>query len=84
MEIKTYKCDIKGCKGIVGNHKEHPGVQVPMQVIFTTEQNEGRSTKPYFETIKLDLCDKCFSNTLNGNYIFASGAMGHNEYYFRR
>lgn len=54
-----------------------------LDVIFTTDQEEGRSCKPYLSKEKLDICNKCYSILLEGNYIFASGAMGHNKYWFK-
>lgn len=56
-----------------------------MQLIFVTEQTEGHITDPYFASDqKIDLCVKCWEKALNGNYIFAAGAQGYNEYYFKR
>lgn len=53
-----------------------------MQVVFTTEQNEGRAITPYFDNVKIDMCKGCYEKALSGVYIFATGAMGHNDYYF--
>lgn len=55
-----------------------------LSVIFTTEQTEGRSIKPYISTEKLDWCKKCEENILKGNMVFAQGAQGYNIYYFER
>lgn len=55
-----------------------------MQVIFTTEQTEGRSCSPYFSQETIDLCDNCLNTCLSGKYIFADGAMGHNSFYFKK
>lgn len=52
------------------------------QVIFTTEQTEGRSCNPYLQLVDIDLCDECKEHLLKGNYIFAEGAQGYNKYYF--
>ena len=77
MKETKYICDV--CQ----DHTEYQkGLGV--QVIFETEQNEGRSSKPYLQDVELDLCEWCMRNILRGNYIFASGAMGHNKYYFKR
>jgi hypothetical protein len=54
-----------------------------IQVIFTTEQEEGRTSPAYLSMTKLDLCCDCFMKVLNGNYIYAQGAMGHNSYEFK-
>ena len=76
MILTKHKCDVCGLDAI---HK-----QESMQVIFHTEQNEGRSSEPYFDHVKLDLCDECFNKCLNmGTYIHAAGAMGYNDYFFR-
>jgi hypothetical protein len=32
---------------------------------------------------KLDLCLICMARILNGNYVFGSGAMGHNTFTFK-
>lgn len=79
MEIIKTKtiCDVCGAE--TGNKK------IDIQVIFTTEQNEGRSCKPHLCNEKLNLCNKCLNNVLdNGNYIYANGAMGCNTYFFRK
>lgn len=75
MKIIKTVCDV--CK------KETSGDKFDIQVIFTTEQNEGNSCEHYLENKKLNLCDGCLNNILyNGNYVFAEGAMGHNKYSF--
>jgi len=78
MKITTtiVKCDILDCGK--ENSKEHK-----LQVIFETEQTEGRSCKPYLSNELVDLCDECFSKVLKGQYIFAYGAQGYNKYYFK-
>jgi hypothetical protein len=78
MRIEEYICDIKNCQ----NKAEHK--QKPIQVIFTTEQTEGRSIEPHLSYEKIDICDKCLHTILKGNYIYASGAMGHNDYVLGR
>ena len=56
-----------------------------LQVIFTTEQNEGRPCKPYLSYPEaLDLCDDCLDKIMKGNYVFASGVQGYNDYYFKK
>lgn len=72
-------CDIDKC----GNYLLKQGEQ-PIQVIFTTNQTDGYPAKEnYFSSYKLDLCDECRSHLLNGHYIMAHGAQGHNTYYFK-
>ena len=77
MEIIKTICDV--CDEETRNGK------IDIQVIFTTEQNEGLLCKPYLCNEKLNLCNKCLNNALyNGNYIYAKGAMGQNTYFFRK
>lgn len=64
------------------NVKEDIGIQV----IFTTEQTEGRSVKPYLtpDLHKLDLCEDCLDTIIeDGKYLYGRGAMGYNKYEFR-
>ena len=73
--IEKVYCDI--CNEKATTHKA-------LQVIFTTEQTEGRPCKPYLNFPKeLDLCDNCLGKIMEGNYVFASGAQGYNDYYFK-
>lgn len=52
-----------------------------LQVIFTTEQTEGRSVKPYLEIVRLDVCYDCNDHIVKSKeYVVASGAMGQNNY----
>ena len=67
------KCDVCGSDG---------AKQTEMQIIFTTEQSDGRGIKPYFCIDKFDLCIACLDTALTGRYIFASGAQGYNHYWF--
>lgn len=76
-KIEEIKCDICSCD--ISKAKE----PIRMQVIFTSDQTEGRASKPYFDYNNLDLCENCLSSVLSGNYIFAYGAQGHNIYYFK-
>ena len=77
MKIETYRCDIDNCNNDVDT------IGMSVQVIFTTDQTEGRPTINHFSTDKLDLCNDCKGRLLNGNYIFAHGAQGCNTYYFK-
>ena len=79
MKTEKWTCDIDGCNN-PAKHKEFG-----LQVIFTTDQTEGRSCDPYLSHVVIDLCHGCMTNILKyGKYIFAHGAMGHNTYYFRK
>lgn len=75
--IEEVYCDI--CHERANNHKK-------IQVIFSAEQTEGHECKPYVDEFlwPLDLCDKCLGRILDGNYVFASGAQGYNDYYFKK
>lgn len=54
---------------------------IQMQVVFTTEQNEGRAVKPYFEIKRIDICAVCYNRVLDSKrYMTATGAMGYNDY----
>lgn len=69
-------CDV--CKEETNNE------EIDIQVIFTTEQNEGKPIPPHLCSEKLNICDRCMDRILiDGKYIYASGAMGSNIYEFR-
>ena len=70
------RCDVCGAQ----NAK-----QIELDVIFTTEQTEGRSCKPYLKRNKIDICDECKDKILKGGvYIHAAGAQGYNKYFFKK
>lgn len=72
-------CDI--CKKQINTDNQEK-FNHELTVIFTTEQTEGYSVKPYLRTQKLDICPECMNKILEGNMVFAKGAQGINEYYF--
>ena len=74
--MKKYICDI--CKAKDASEKG-----VSLQVIFDTEQTEGRGCPPYLSMVDVDICKDCYQKILGGNAVFASGAQGYNDYYFR-
>lgn len=78
-DVQTrFYCDV--------DHSHHNAVhqQIQIQVIFTTEQTEGRSVaRPYLTMETLDLCDECMRNLMMGHYLFGEGAQGHNRYHFK-
>lgn len=76
MRKETFVCDIDGCS----NTPDKENLNIAIQVIFTTEQTEGRGCEPYLSDEKLDICKSCLNKVLKGNYIFAYGAMGYNTY----
>lgn len=71
--IEKYFCDI--CKKETNNITTKT-----IQVIFQTEQTEGRNCKPYLSNVNLDICPECFKKILNGKAVLAWGAQGYNEY----
>lgn len=75
MKKEITYCDV--CK------KETHIKEKPVPVIFITERTEGRSCKPYIEFNKIDICSECDKRVLEGNFIYGSGAQGHNQYGFR-
>jgi hypothetical protein len=75
MQLVKYYCDV--CR-----RKETNGSKEKIQVIFTTEQTESRSCVSYLYMATLDICQDCMYKILQGNYLYAQGAMGDNTYYF--
>jgi hypothetical protein len=76
MKETIVHCDIEDMKhgGKVALHS--------VSVVFTTEQDEGRATKPYLEIKDIDICESCFSfMTEKYRAIMAQGAMGYNKYF---
>lgn len=89
MRHESYRCDV--CKATISTAMEDinkkdgakKSFQHAMQVIFITETCEGYPCKPYFANQSLDLCKGCLDCALGGKYIFAKGAQGYNEYFFK-
>ena len=77
MKKETYFCDV--CEKQVPAKLEEKKIQV----IFHTEQTEGRGVKPYLSDQKIEICDDCYGKILKGNYLHGTGAMGYNKYGFR-
>jgi hypothetical protein len=76
MKKEIWSCDV--CK------KEGRIEAIEIQVIFTTDQTEGRSISPYLSREKVEICQDCMNKILQGNYLFAHGAQGYNTYYFKQ
>ena len=80
MKIETLKCDIDDLK--------HDGdvLHKDLFVMFDHDQEDAKSTmKPYFQNIKLDICESCFEYmTKNRRIVYAYGAMGYNKYYLKK
>lgn len=76
--VVTITCDV--CKDEMSSiHKDE---KTRLSVVFTTEQTEGRPTRPYLTSQDIDICNKCMQNILEGKMLFGQGAMGYNTYYF--
>ena len=77
MKKTTMFCDVCKEEAKVAEEKK-------IQVIFTTDQTEGRGTTPYLSIEKIDICQKCNDKILRGNYLIGSGAQGYNNYSFKK
>lgn len=75
MKIEYHKCDIDKCES------KATYINVAHNVIFHTEQTEGRYSDPYFEPSKLDLCLEHMGELIVGKTVHAHGAQGYNTYY---
>ena len=77
MKIEIFKCDV--CKKEVEELKMHTNYKLP--VIFTTDQTEGRSRKPYLDYKKVDICFECYNKMIKERkFVTACGAQGYFEY----
>lgn len=53
-------------------------------VVFTTNQDDGKSTNPYIELVELDMCSECEKYMIDHREMpLASGAMGYNTFEFK-
>lgn len=80
MTKNTLVCDLKDC----GKEWEKPEKyqQRTMQVVYTTDQTEGRCVEPYFENLKLDICPDCMGKIMKSRrYLEAHGAQGYHNVY---
>lgn len=78
MKQEIFKCDIYGCEAPCDDKI------IKVTVVFTTDQTEGRGVSPYLSLEKLNLCEEHLNEILiDGKMIFAEGAMGYNNYYFK-
>jgi hypothetical protein len=73
----TKNCDI--CNVLI-NASQKPTV---IPVVFTTEQTEGRSTKPYISMQSMDICEKCLHKLIYEFPLLGQGAQGYNTYSWR-
>jgi len=76
----TISCDIAGCT--VDNIQAQLKL-LNIEIIFITDQTEGRSTKPYLSNETMDICSACMDKRLSGESIWGHGAQGSNTFYFK-
>lgn len=76
--VETIVCDL--CE----SELPEPHNAVPILTRWNNEQTEGRPSKPYLETHKLDLCELCYKKYMDNIPIRAEGAQGHNKYFWNR
>ena len=79
MKKETYHCDI--CAEEVPKPDEKSRA---FQVIFTTEQTEGRRVRPHLSYEIIDICNECMDRILKGEAVYGAGAQGHNNYFFEK
>lgn len=77
MDKTTTYCDIEGC----GKESEYMRPRRDMQIIMTTETDEGHKCDPYIVHLDIDICQTCYAKILLGAAIFGEGAQGHNKYH---
>lgn len=75
MKTEIITCDLCKSRELVAKDS--------IQVIFTTEQTEGRSVPHHLSLEAFDICGECKIHLLEGNYIYGSGAQGYNKYWFK-
>lgn len=77
MKVTKIYCDIHKCVNEVDRKGEKPETY---QVVWVTEQTEGRPIEPRLGLVRIDVCKECVSKIIKGAYIKAAGAQGHNQY----
>jgi hypothetical protein len=77
-----YTCDI--CKEIIPCGAKYDIKPRIIQVVFTTEQNEGRSVKPYLSGQSMHICTECENKLITRYPLIGCGAQGYNEYNFKK
>lgn len=75
MKREIFNCDVCG--------KETDVKKKRMDVLFTTDQTEGRSCDTHLSQEDVELCGNCMAHVLKGNYIYGSGCQGYNKYWFK-
>lgn len=74
--VTLHKCDI--CGGDATELKKQ------IQVVFITEQTEGRPTSPHLSNETLDLCKVCLDRLVRSHPLRGSGAQGFNTFEWTR
>jgi len=74
----TISCDVTD---IIHGGKVETNKDMPM--VFLTETTEGRSTKPYLTTEKIDICELCLQHMIDTRELLTGeGSQGYNKYWF--
>jgi len=77
MKRESWLCDIKGCQNEVPKENR----KTRMDVIFTTEQTEGRGVPAYITNEKIDICASCKARVIMcKRYLVGHGAQGSNTF----
>lgn len=77
-EITTVICTCDICKG---EFSEAEIYKLNVPVLFTTNQTDGYSCKPYYTQATLDFCGTCAAKVTR---LIGAGAQGYNEYDFKK
>ena len=76
-KIEKYQCDT--CE--VEMTESGNSMDYSLQVIFITNQEDGKLCEPYHAIEIVDLCKKCKTKILNEKrVVLASGCQGFNKY----
>lgn len=77
-QTTTTNCDI--CAAAIIRPEKEPA---KIQVVFNTEQTEGKYTTPHLYLQNMDICPECLQRLINEHPLIASGAQGYNRYEWR-
>jgi len=75
MKIKGRTCDI--CSRL-------EAIPENIQVVFKTDQTEGRACSPYLDIVWMDICHTCINKIIEWNTLYGVWAMGYNNYSFNK
>lgn len=76
--IKIYGCDLCGKE----SQEKNDFKKVRLNVIWTTEQSEGKNCKPYIDDEKLLLCQGCMDRIASSLIVKAYREHGDNQFEF--